>query len=343
VKREGFCVDNDVYRRAAELIDGANHILVTTHVRPDGDACGCVAAMTRTLRDRGKTVRPLFVSPMPDWYAFLFEEKVPVLGEDVQVEDLASGRFGPIDLVVILDTNSHSQLPRFEEYLKQAGPPVFVVDHHVTSDGLGRVEITDHTAAAAGLVLFEFLRHIGQPIAGKAAEALFVAIATDTGWFHLRNTDGRVFRVCAELIDLGVDSNELYRKLYQTFTPARFRLMSIMFDRLALHLGGRYASQHLLRADFEQTGAAYRDTENMVNECQRIGSVEVAALFVELRDGRIRCSLRSRPGTTQAIDVSEIAAQFGGGGHRLAAGTYLPAPMEHAMQLIRDEVAKRLR
>lgn len=343
-------MSDEVYRRAVELIDGSNHILVTTHLRPDGDACGCVAAMTHVLKGLGKTVRPLFVSPMPDWYGFLFEEKVPVLGEDVQVEDLASGRFGPVDLVVILDTNSNSQLPGFEDYLKQTSVPVLVVDHHVTSDGLGRVEIVDSTAAAAGLVLLEFLKQAGWRIGGEAAEALFVAIATDTGWFHLRNTDSRVFCACAELIDLGVDTNGLYRRLFQTFSPARFKLMATLLDRVELHLDGRYASQYLMREDFERTGAAYRDTENMVNECQRIGSVMVAALFVELRDGRIRCSLRSRPDIQRcgggederAVDVSEIAAKFGGGGHRMAAGTYLPAPMEHAMQLIRDEVAKRL-
>ncbi|HNS20488.1 MAG TPA: bifunctional oligoribonuclease/PAP phosphatase NrnA [Sedimentisphaerales bacterium] len=343
-------MSNEAYRRAAELIDGAEHILVTTHLRPDGDACGCVAAMTHVLRESGKTVRPLFVSPMPDWYGFLFDEKVPVLGEDVQTEDLVGGKLGPVDLVVILDTNSYSQLPGFDDYLRRVGTPVLVVDHHATSDGLGRVEITDPTAAAAGLVLLEFLKQLGRPITRTVAQALFVAIATDTGWFHLRNTDSRVFAACAELIDLGVDANDLYRKLYQTFSPARFRLMTVLLERVELHLDGRYASQYLLREDFERTGAAYRDTENMVNECQRIGSVQVAALFVELRDGRIRCSLRSRPDSQHccgtdapsAVDVSEIAAAFGGGGHRMAAGTYLPAPIEHAMQLIRDELVKRL-
>jgi len=335
-------VSDEAYRRAVELIDGSNHILVTTHTRPDGDACGCVAAMTRVLRKRGKTVRPLFVSPIPEWYAFLFEEKVPVLGEDVQVEDLTSGRFGLIDLVVILDTNSYSQLPQFEIYLKNSGVPILIFDHHVTSDKLGQIEITDHTAAAAGLVLFEFLKDVGWPIAKETAEALFVAIATDTGWFHLRNTDGRVFRSCAELIGAGVEPNDLYRMLYQTFSHVRFKLMAVMLNRLELHLDGRYASQYLVREDFERTGAAYRDSENLINECQRIGSVVVAALFMELRDGRIRCSLRSRPDGERAVDVSAIAAKFGGGGHKMAAGTYLPEPIEHAMQLIFDEVAKQL-
>lgn len=329
---------NGACQRAAELIDGSSHVLVTTHTRPDGDACGCVAAITEVLRGLGKTVRPLLLSPMPDWYTFLFEEKIPVLGEDTQVKELTSGTFGEIDLVIIVDTNSRSQLPRFEEYLRQSDVPVLVFDHHVTSDRLGRVEITDTTAAAAGLVLLDFLKSVGFAITGRVAERLFVAIATDTGWFHLRNTDSRVFRGCADLSELGVEPDELYRKLYLTFSHSRFKLMAAMLNTVELRLDGRYASQYLLRKDFERTGAAYRDTENLINECQRIESVKVSALFIELKDGRIRCSLRSR----DTVDVSEIAVKFGGGGHKSAAGTYLPGPVEHAMQLIFDEVVRRL-
>ncbi len=339
-------MDLEVYRQAVRLITEAKNVLVTTHTRPDGDACGCVRAVTEVLRELGKMVRPLFLSPIPDWYGFLFEEKVPVLGAEVQVEDLINGGFGSIDLVIIVDTNSYSQLPRFETYLKQTATPVLVIDHHVAADPLGRVQIVDETAAAAGLVLYEFLQYAGWPIPRRAAEGLFVAIATDTGWFHLRNTDSRVFRGCADLIEMGIEPNDLYHKLYESFSYPRFQLMVAMLNTVALHCDGRYASQYLRRADFERTGAAYRDTENLVNECQRIGSVSVAALFVELKDGRIRCSLRSRPEVQRpgapAVDVNEIARRFGGGGHKMASGTYLPAPLEHAMQLIHDEVARRL-
>ncbi|MCU0915495.1 MAG: bifunctional oligoribonuclease/PAP phosphatase NrnA [Planctomycetes bacterium] len=339
-------MEQDVYRQAVALLGNARNILVTTHTRPDGDACGCVVAATAVLRALGKRVHPLLLSPLPDWYAFLFGEKVPVLGSDVQGADLAAGRFGPIDLVLIVDTSSYNQLPGLEDFLRQGDRPILVIDHHVTSDRIGRLELVDQTAAAAGLVLFDFLRAAGWPIPRPASEGLFVAIATDTGWFHLRNADARVFRACAELIEQGVDPNGLYQKLYQDFSFARFRLLVALLNTIELHFDGRYASQYLRQADFERTGAAHRDTENLINECQRIGSVSVAALFAELKDGRIRCSLRSRPNARrggEAVDVNEIARQFGGGGHKMAAGTYLPAPLKHAMQLIYDEVAKRLR
>jgi phosphoesterase RecJ-like protein len=297
-----------------------------------------MAALTAILRSRGKTVRPLLLSALPQWYGFVFHESVPVLGKDIQVEDLTRGAFAGVDLVILVDTNSYSQLPRFEEYLKQAGKPVLVIDHHVTSDKLGQVEIDDPTAAAAGLVLLDFLSFTHWSIAKEAAEALFVAIATDTGWFQLGNTNSRVYRSCADLVDLGVVPAQLYEKLYQNVSYPRFKLMVRMLDTLELHLDGRYASQHILLSDFAGTRADYPDTENLVNECHRIGSVRVSALFVEQKDGRVRCSLRSR----DAIDVSALAAKFGGGGHKNAAGTFLPGPIEHAKQLILDEVTQRL-
>ena len=323
---------------AIELLGKYMNILVTTHTKPDGDACGCVAAMCDALAALGKNVRPLMISPVPQWYEFLFDEKVPVLGKDISLKELIGGRFGQFDLAVVVDTNSYSQLEGFEQYLKQTNKPVLVIDHHVTSDGLGDVEMVDPTAAATGLIVLDFLKHAGWPVTTKMAEALFVAIATDTGWFQFNNTDGRVYRRCAELIDAGAKPTAIYDKLYQNLSYPRFRLMVAMLNTLQLHFDGRYASQHILRGDFEKTGATYADTENLINECHRVATVKVSALFVELKDGRIRCSLRSR-GT---VDVSQIAAKFGGGGHKMAAGTYLPGPLESAKQLILKEVTERL-
>ena len=109
-----------------------------------------------------------------------------------------------------------------------------------------------------------------------------------------------------------------------------------MLNTLELHLDARFATQHLLQTDFEQTGAAYKDTENLIDECRRISTVEAAVLFVELKDGRIKCSLRS----TGGIDVRKIAQKFGGGGHAMAAGAHLPGPLENAKELIKAEVEK---
>ncbi len=331
-------VSNDDFQKAVELIDKSSNVLITSHARPDGDACGCLVAMRDALVTLGKKVKLLMLSEVPEWYEFLFDERVPVLGEDIQLEGLMQGRFGQFDLITIIDTNSYSQLPKFDEYLKQADKPVLVIDHHVTADGLGDVELVDSGAAATALIVYDLLKYANWPVTEKMAEAIFVAVATDTGWFQFGNTDSRVYRDCAELIDAGAKPTKIYDNLYQNFSHSRFKLMAAMLSTLELHFDGRYAVQHVRLEDFEQTGAAFKDTENLIDECRRIGTIEVAALFVELKDGQVKCSLRSRG----LVDVRKIAQKFGGGGHKMAAGIHLPGPVEEAKRLIFEEVAARL-
>ena len=329
-------ISNDDFEKAVELINKSSNVLMTTHTRPDGDACGCIVAMSDALSALGKKVKPLWLSDIPEWYNFLFAEKVPILGKDIQHEELIEGQFGDFDLIIIVDTNSASQLPKFDQYLKQADKPVLIIDHHATADGLGNVELVDSNAAATALIIFDLLKYAKWSVTEKIAEALFVAIATDTGWFQFRNTDSRVYRACAELIDAGAKPIEIHESLYQDFSHQRFKLMVTMLNTLELHLDDRFAIQHISQRDFEQTGATHKDTESLINECQRISTVEAAALFVELKDGRFRCSLRS----TGSVDVSTIAARFGGGGHKMAAATYLPGPLENAKKLILAEMTE---
>ena len=331
-------IETDDFRKAVELIDESKSVLITSHDKPDGDACGSIVALCESLRALGKNVQPLFLSTLPGWYEFMPTEPIPVLGDDLQNHELEEGRLGEFDLIIIVDANSCSQLPKFEEYLKSSSAPVLILDHHVTSDGLGDVELADASAAATGLIVLDLFKCAGWEITAKTAEALFVAIATDTGWFQFSNTDGRVHRACGELIDAGARPTEIYDNLYHNFSHSRFKLMAAMLDSLELHLDGRYAVMQVSRQDFERTGAGYNDTENLINECHRIGTVEASALFIELEDGRIRCSLRSRGST----EVNVIAARFGGGGHKMASGMYLEGSLENAKQLILGEMTKEL-
>lgn len=327
------------YQKALELINKSDTILITAHTRLDGDACGCMAAMDDTLTALGKKVKPLFLSPIPEWYEFLFDAQHPILGADVSLEQLKQAQFADPDLIIIVDTNSYSQLPQFDEYLKHAGKPIMIIDHHATADGLGDVELTEKDAAATGLIVLDFLKYANWPITEKIAEALFVATATDTGWFQFNNTDSRVFHSCAELIKAGANPAQIYYNLYQNYSHQRFKLMTAMLNTLELHLEGRFATQHIMLSDFAQSGAEHKDTENLIDECRRIRTVEASALFVEAKDGRVRCSLRSRG----AVDVGKIAQKFGGGGHKMAAGLFLSPPLENAKQLILTEIAQQLK
>ncbi|MBP8303589.1 MAG: bifunctional oligoribonuclease/PAP phosphatase NrnA [Phycisphaerae bacterium] len=336
-------IESSQLQRARDLVVQARRILVATHTKPDGDGCGCVAAMTEALQGLGKEVCPLFLSPVPTWYQFLSPPQAWLMGRDLTEEDLIRGRVRPFDLIVLLDVSSRGQLPGLQGYLEAVRTPVLVIDHHPISDGLGDVEMIDPSAVAAGVLVFDLLRFARWPLTPSIAEALFVAAATDTGWFQFVNTDSRVYRVCADLVDAGAGPAALYARLYQDFAVSRFRLMVAMLNSLELHFDGRFALQVIRRSDFERTGGAYQDTENLIHECHRIGTVQASALLVETEEGPIRCSLRSRasrqPGRGEAVDVSRIAAKFGGGGHKMAAGAFLQGPIEQAAVRIRAEFA----
>ena len=323
------------FEPAIDLINISSRILITTHRKPDGDACGCVLAVARALKLIGKDVETLLLSSIPAWYDFLFDGKPNILGDNKTLEEIAAGGF---DLVIIVDTNSRAQLGDFADHLDKSDAKVLVIDHHVTSDHLGLVELLDETAAAAGVVVHELIQAAPWTITPEIAEPLFVAIATDTGWFRHGNTDARAMRAAADLIAAGANAPKIYRALYENFSARRFALMTATLANLQLHFDGRYADQHLSKSDFEATGADYSDTEDLINECRRIDTVEAAASFVETDDGRIRCSLRS----DGVVDVRKIAQKFGGGGHTAAAGTYLPGTVADAKQAVLKEIDAQL-
>jgi phosphoesterase RecJ-like protein len=321
------------FQKAIDLIDKDKNILIVPHTRPDGDACGSAVALSELFLHLGKKTEIILLPELPQWYRFLFAKEPTFFSKDFTADKLNA-----FDLIVLVDVNSKSQLPGLAELLEHKTKPLLVIDHHATNDGLGDVEIVDTTASAAGLIIYDLIKAAKWPLTKNVAVPLFVAISTDTGWFRFSNTDSRTHRACADLLDIGVNSADIYHTLYQSFSVQRFKLMTIMLERLELHFDGRFATQYILRKDFEQTGAADSDTENLIDECQRINTVEAAALFVELKDGIFRCSLRSRG----AVDVRKIAQKFGGGGHAQAAGTYLSGPLENALQLILGEVSKSL-
>jgi phosphoesterase RecJ-like protein len=334
-------MDGIDFKKAIAFIGTCRKALITTHVRPDGDACGCMRAMMDALIGLGKQVCSLLLSPPASWYAAMFESKVPVLGNDISQPQLMGGVFDDCDLIILVDTDSLVQLPGLDLWLSKirGQKKILVLDHHVTGDGLGDVELIDPEAAATGEIVFDLLKAAGWPITAPIAEAIFVALSTDTGWFRFGSADSRIFHTAAELINAGARPDVLYRRMYQSFSPARLRLMVRMLEHLELHEEGKIATQYILRRDFDETGASGPDTENLIDECQRIGTVEAAVLLVELSDGRFRCSLRSKG----KVDVRAIAQTYGGGGHTLAAGVTLEGPMEKARQSMVQEIADQLR
>lgn len=303
--------------------------LLVSHTRPDSDALGSIAALDLLLADQGVDPVPLLYEPLPDRFAFF--DKYPrfkVLpsgvtgGVDVE-HSIATICEGACDGVVLLDTCAIAQIQPVADWIVGCKLPTVAIDHHATRDDLVQFACVDVTAAATCLMLYEWARASGRELSRPIAEALFVGIATDTGWFRHANTDARALHAAAGLVDHGVVVNELFRWLYERDSRARIRLLGAAIDSLELAAASQVAIMAVPEAVMHGLGAAPADTEDIINTPLRIGSVVCSVLLVEHEKGRVRASLRSKPPASADdpdIDVAAIAARFDGGGHRRAAG-----------------------
>jgi phosphoesterase RecJ-like protein len=188
----------------------------------------------------------------------------------------------------------------------------------------------DTSAEATGRLTYEILRALGAPVSPAAANFLFAALATDTGWFRHPNTTPATFALAAELMKLGAAPMPLYEAIYEAAPVARLKLHGVALARLATRATGRIAFTEIYLKDYAETGAVPGDTEDLVNYPRSVEGVEVALLFIEQAEGDTKVSFRARA----KVDVAKLAEAYGGGGHKLAAGARLPGPLPAAREKV---------
>ncbi len=336
-------IDGSKFRDAADWIREWRRPLLISHAKPDGDAIGSLVAMRSLLAKRGVAATAILFDPLPERYASLGRfAPLPVL---VHSKDSAS-IFDSADGLIILDTCSLSQLEPIAEWIRHTRIPKLAVDHHGTRDDLADRYLIDVSAPANCSILFDWAKEMGWVVDAEAAEALFVGIATDTGWFRHSNTNARAMSASAELVNLGVRPNELFESIYMQDSLGRVRLLREALSTLELHASDCLAIMTLSRDSFTRAGAKPSDTEEIVNEPLRIGTAVVSVLLVEQDDGIIRVNLRSKPpveGLSRVdVDVAAIARAFGGGGHRRAAGVRIAGELSVVAKTVCEAVMAEL-
>jgi phosphoesterase RecJ-like protein len=306
------------------LIHRHRHILLTTHVRPDGDGLGSMRGLAETLEQRGKEVRMVVASTFPARYQFL--------NTDGRIErfTLPGDAWKESELVVVLDTGTRNQLGDFAAFMDGLPVAKVVIDHHRTQDDLHALTLVDTSAEATGRLAFEAVRALDGELTQKAANALFTALAMDTGWFRHSNATPKTFALAAELVQAGAQPDILYDLLFEQNTLPRFKLMGRVLDRIRMDCDGRVAYTEIRVGDYEATGALPQDSEDLVNFTRSVIGVEVGLFFMEQPRGGVKVSFRSRA----RVDVERVAKQFGGGGHRLASGATLEMPLEAAQERV---------
>ncbi|MCA9058546.1 MAG: bifunctional oligoribonuclease/PAP phosphatase NrnA [Planctomycetaceae bacterium] len=317
-----------------DIIENNSSFLITTHVRPDADALGSELGMQAILEAFGKSVHIINASAPPANLQFLTpEQRVRKLNTDIQRSDIPA-----VDVVIVVDTSAWQQLGSMADVIAQMPAQRVVIDHHVSSDDLHALEFKDIGAAATGELIFELAEFMGVEIGDDVANALYAAIATDTGWFRFPSTTARTMRIGAALMDRGASPHLIYNLVNEQSSLARIRLSGRVLDRIRTEADDRLVWVYADSADLKETGAVPADTEGLVNQCLTVAGSEAAFIAVELQTGAIKFSLRCRP----PHNVAAVAEQFGGGGHRLASGASLPGPMPQAVLQMRQAFLQML-
>jgi phosphoesterase RecJ-like protein len=314
-----------------ELVRRPRRFLLTTHVRPDADGLGSMLALAEALEHLGKECRLVIASTWPPRYNFLDP------GRHIERFAPPGDAWRDAEAVVVLDTGTWNQLGDFGPFLRGLAVPKAVLDHHLSQDDLGALRLVDTTAEATGRLVREATLALGVLLTPAMADRLFAAVAMDTGWFRHSNTTPATFTLAAELEAAGANPTTLYEQLFEQNTLPRLRLMGLVLDRLQVVQGGRVAYTVLHRDDYAATGAVPQDTEDLVNFPRSLAGVEVGMFLMEQPRGGVKVSFRSR-----TLDVARLAGQFGGGGHRLAAGATLDGTLADACARVLDATAAAL-
>ena len=290
------------------LVDRADRILVISHIRPDGDAVGSLLGLGLILEELGKEVN------------LVLEDGVPIVFHHLtgfdRVYKEASGVY---DLVIVVDC---SDIDRIGSVLDEYGEPDVNIDHHPTNTQFASLNIVREDAVATVELIYDLALTLSYPLNQTIAEALLTGLLTDSLGFRTSNSSPRTLRIAAELQELGADLQTLYRKAMLEKSYEAIRYWGKGLSRIQRN--GRLAWTSLSLEDRQETEYPGRDDADLVNVLTRIRDIDISVVFVEQKNGTVKVSWRSRSG----FDVSLIATQFGGGGHKPAAGADIHGSLE---------------
>jgi phosphoesterase RecJ-like protein len=313
--------------QVVELIEKKDRFAITSHVRPDGDGLGSSLGLFWLLKSLNKDVEVIMHDPAPHSY-----QQLPGAGT-IRVAPRIGEHF---DAVFIIECSDLAR-PGLEDLNQQF---VVNIDHHSTTELFGGINWIDSTAAACGEMVYNLCKATGVRVTKEIAECVYTALLTDTGSFHYSNTTERTFKIASELVRTGVRPAKTAEALFGSYQWPKIELLSQVLSTAKRDNTGHVAWMWQTLAMQEQTHAAEEDADGFVNYPLAVGEVEATALFKETAPGVYRTSLRSKGD----VNVAKIAEQFGGGGHRNAAGCTLKGTSSELEQkvvpLLQDAVKR---
>lgn len=301
---------------AADFLLSHDHYAILTHRRPDGDTLGSSAALCRILRNMGKTAHLLKNDEITDRFAWLHE--------GLTKEEAAEG-----DTLVTVDVASPGMLPeKFEKYL---GRIALRIDHHGSATSFTENELVDPGMGACAEIIFDLLQALWQEFDPQIADAIYVGTSTDTGCFRFANTTAHTFVTAAACAAAGARIFALNQELFETNTLQRLQIQSWIVEHMDIFDGGKLALVAIPKAVEEEIGVTEDDMDNITAFPRTVAGVCMASTLRQTKEGDVKLSVRAIPG----FDATKIVTQFGGGGHKGAAGATLKMPLEEAAAAVK--------
>jgi len=320
-------MDAALTRRIIERLGSAQHPVLLTHLRPDGDAFGSLLGLGHALRDLGTNPKLFVEGGMIDMYRFL-------PGSDL-VQDLPDA-MPETDCLVALDTSTRERLG--QKTVSWIRPIDIVIDHHISNPGYGSANLIASEIPSTTGVLFKLFASAGWKISPSTATCLFTGLTTDTGSFRYRGTNAETLHIAAKLVEFGADPSEIAKQCYLSISHERHALKRLVSNTLSLKDDKKSAFLTILPEFYSKSGAKSEDTEGIIEEVSSIQGVEVGSLFEFSQDGGLRVSLRSKG----RVDVNAIASCFGGGGHKAAAGIRFAKEAEKNRDLVLAAISQAI-
>jgi phosphoesterase RecJ-like protein len=306
----------------ASIVEAIQHhrtFILTTHESPDGDAVGATLALAHYLRSIGKEVTVHMCDPVPELYRFL-------PGAELVQQVIPPVKY---DVGFVLDIGELRRAGRlFQEY-RDIGM-IINLDHHLHCERFGAINLIDPDACATGAIVYRIIKGAGADIDYQTALCIYVAVITDTGSFRYSNANPEAFRIAGDMVAAGVNSWNVAEKLYESQPRQRLELLALALSTMTVSARGDYASITVTLDMYERSGSDSELTDGFVNYPRSISGVEVAIFFRELSQGHFKVGFRSKG----KVDVSALAAAFGGGGHHNAAGCTVSAPLEEVKRQV---------
>lgn len=312
----------------ANAITASDNIAILPHMAADGDALGSTFALAMALSIMGKNVSVLLEEEIPYVYSFLAGNKL---------SEVYTKMTRHYDAVVAIDCGDIGRLGYRKEVFDSAEMTANI-DHHPTNTGFARYNYLDTDASASGEIIYKLIEILGQKIEKDIATCLYVAIATDTGCFRYSNTTPLTHIIAAELIKSGVDVADVSQKVFDSASYEKVRLIGEAIHSLELHENGKIAVMAVSYDLVKKTGAKDEDCDGIINTARNIRGVEVAAMLRQWDNGEIKVNLRSN----SLMDVSAIASNYSGGGHKKAAGYTTNGTLEEAKNKLLSDIREVL-